>query len=42
MIRVLRIVYKNKQTIPNPDSFKEKVRTIERIERRKLRMEMHE
>ena len=37
MITVLREVFHGKHTIPDPDSFKEKVRQIERAERRKAK-----
>ena len=39
MIRVLRTVFNGKHTIPDPDSFKEKVKQVERAERRKAKRE---
>jgi len=37
MIRVMRITTKNKQSIPDPDAFREKIKQLERMERRKAR-----
>lgn len=39
MIRMLRITGDGKYTISDPDSFKEKVKDLERRERRRARME---